>query len=138
MQQYQHLHSSTQEVLATKFHTKLVRGSHSVVNARTKVKEAEIARMLKTLDELEAHYSPAKHHQTDGGSTKATFHCKGCRGLQLEGDANAAPVQCDGSQGPQPEGGPTTAHGNGDFFYKIIFISRRPQESISPSLGPSF
>ena len=84
------------------------------MNARTKVKEAEIARMIKTLDELEAHYSPNKHRQTCGGSTKAPFHCKGCRGLQLGGDGNAAPVQCDGSQGPQPEGGPTYAHGNGD------------------------
>ena len=71
VEQYQHFHSSTQQVLATKFRTKLVRGSHSVVNARTKVKEAEIARMLKTLDELEAHYSPAKHRQNDEGSIKA-------------------------------------------------------------------
>ena len=100
--------------MATKFRTKLVRGSYSVVNARTQVKEAEIARMVKTLEELEAHYSPAKHSYKEEGSIKAPFHCKGCRGLQPEGDANAAPVLCDGSQSPQPEGGPSTAHIEGD------------------------
>ena len=63
MSQYQH--SSTQEVLSTKFRTKLVRGSRSVVNARTKVKEVEIARMVSTLDKLEAKYSPAKHSQSE-------------------------------------------------------------------------